>query len=111
MKSDEGFWFGRGDGDDLADVTGSSPRTRGDDGTGLARPAAQIGAELSHNSQGGIVSDVEGVGKSVSRSRDRCRARSKLGSSGIKGIFDSFFHSVGVCICVERGGCGVTQSR
>ena len=66
MESDERFWFGRGDGDDLADVTCSSPRTRGDDGAGLARPAAQIGAELSHNSEGSIVSDIEGVGKSVS---------------------------------------------
>ena len=66
MESDERFWFGRGDGDNLTDVTCGSPRTRGDDGAGLARPATQIGAELSQNSEGGIASYIEGVGKGVS---------------------------------------------
>ena len=66
MEADEGFWLGRGDCDDLSGVTGCCSRSVCDDGAGLARPAAQIGAELSHNSEGGIVSDIEGVGKSVS---------------------------------------------
>ena len=51
LESDERFWFGRGDGDDLADVTCISPRTRGDDGAGLIRPTSEVSAELSNDSE------------------------------------------------------------
>ena len=69
LESDERFcWLRRGcrDCHDLARITGRRSRSVRDDGAILGDPISQISAELSHNSEGGIVSDIEGVGKSVS---------------------------------------------
>ena len=66
LESDERPWFGRADGDNLTDVPCGSSRTSCDDRTRLIRPTSEVGAELSNHTESRVVTDVEGVGKSVS---------------------------------------------
>ena len=67
MEADEGFWLGRGDGNDLADIAGCCSRSVCDDGAGLGSPAGEIRGQFSHYTDGGIVSDIKGVGEGVAR--------------------------------------------
>ena len=74
-------------------------------------PAREIGAKFSHDTEVGIVSDIKCVGEGAARPDNCCRTSAELWRGGIEGIFDSFFHSVAVRVCVERSGCGETQPR
>ena len=111
MKSDERLLFSRGDCDDLSGVTDCCSRSVCDDGAGLARPTGQIGAQLHNGAQGCVASNVKGVGESVARAGYRRRTGTELGGGGIEGVFNSFFHSVAVRVCIECSGCGETQTR
>ena len=66
LEADEGLGLGRGDCNDLADITGCCSRSVGDDGAGLGSPAGEIRGQFSHDTEGGIVSDIKCVGESVS---------------------------------------------
>ena len=111
MESDERFRISGGDCHDLADISGGGSRCSCDDRAGLRSPAGEIGAQLGHDTEGVIVSDIEGVGEIVAGAGDRRRSGAELWGGGIKGIFDSFFHSISVCVCVECSGCREAQSR
>ena len=65
MEADEGFWLSRGDSDNLTDITGCGSRCTCDDRARLGSPAGEIGAQLSHDTEGGIVSDIKGVAEGV----------------------------------------------
>ena len=71
LESDERPWFGRGDGDNLADIVSWRSRCfRNTDawvgGTCESCPCGQIVAELNIQRKVGIISYIEGVGKGVS---------------------------------------------
>jgi len=63
LEADKGFWLSCGNCNDLTDITGSRSRCSCDDGASLGSPAGEIGAQLSHDTEGGIVSDIKGVGE------------------------------------------------
>ena len=65
LEADEGFRLGRGDGNDLAGVTRCRTRCSCDDGASLGSPAGEIRGQFSHDTDGGILSDIEGVGEST----------------------------------------------
>ena len=63
LEADEGFWLGRGDRDNLAAITRCRSSCSCDDRASLGSPAGEIGTQLSHDTEGGIVSDIKGVGE------------------------------------------------
>lgn len=65
LESDERLGFGRGDCDDLADITRGGSRCSCDDGASLVRPTGQVRAELDDDAEGGVIPDIEGVGEGV----------------------------------------------
>ena len=101
LQADERLRLGRSDCDDLANITCCGSRCSCDDRANLGSPADEIGAKFGHDTEGGIVSDIKGVGESVTRSDNCCRTCAELRGGSIEGIFDAFFHSISICVCVE----------